>query len=177
MINSDLIAPIFLLLAGLIMFVYQFRRIGGGEHVDYRHIGAQVLELTAELTRLAYRILALEKVIAEHENGIALLVAQVRALDPAAAPAYHLNGMGARDDRGNLSILRLYELLAAYFTVEELVELMFTLGGTGDEIGGDTRAARAQEMVMYFNRRGRLNELARAAKDARPKVQWPYIEE
>ena len=171
----DLITLVTTLAVAALLVVYVYGKAQTAEHRDYRAIGAQVLELTAEVARLAYRILALEKVIAEHENGIGLLVAQVAALDPEARPAYQIDGLGKRDGRGHLAVVRFYELLATYFDLSELIDLCFQLGATKDDIEGDTRADRAQEMVLYFNRRGRLHELAKAAKLARPNVQWPEI--
>lgn len=173
-VTYDLIITIAMVVAAIGLVVYLVGKAQNDGPQDYRQIGAQILELTAELARLAYRILALERLIAEHENGIALLVGQVQGL--GLQPAYNPQGLTQRDASGRLAIVRLYELLATYFNLEELIDLSFRVGVvTEDDIEGDTRAARAREMVLYFDRRGRLADLARAAKMARPHVQWPDI--
>ena len=69
---------------------------------------------------------------------------------------------------------QLVALIKESFTANELGhELYFPLSIAYDEVEGSTRSAKAQGLVQYCGRNGRLSELAALCKTARPKTSWP----
>ncbi|MGD9098945.1 MAG: sigma 54-interacting transcriptional regulator [Anaerolineae bacterium] len=63
---------------------------------------------------------------------------------------------------------RLYERLISGFDLEEINDLVFQLGLSPDDIVGDTIPVKARELVLYYQRRGRLDELQEALNRLRP---------
>jgi hypothetical protein len=75
----------------------------------------------------------------------------------------------ARIDR-----LELYRILDRYFDSSELRDLCFDLGVDYEEIPGDTKAAKAREIISYLERRARLDELPGLIQEARPNVELSF---
>ena len=74
--------------------------------------------------------------------------------------------------QAQVDLVALRDKLVEHFSLAELEDLCFQLGVDGDDIPGQTRPAKAREMVTYFDRRGRLTELLAACRQERPHVQW-----
>jgi outer membrane protein assembly factor BamB len=68
--------------------------------------------------------------------------------------------------------LRLYNLLTQHFDEEELRTLCFGLGVNYDDLRAAGRAGKARELVIYLERRGRLDELLLLCQQERPHLAW-----
>jgi formylglycine-generating enzyme required for sulfatase activity len=64
---------------------------------------------------------------------------------------------------------KLRELITACFDEEELRTLCFDLEVDYDDLRGEGRAGKARELVVYFERRGRISELVAYCRRVRPK--------
>ena len=74
-----------------------------------------------------------------------------------------------------MSLPNLRDLLAHHFSLEELRGLCFDLGLEYEDLPGETRPGRAQSLIEYCLRRGRLPELHRRCTALRPLVDWPDL--
>ncbi len=72
---------------------------------------------------------------------------------------------------------QLQHLLHQAFNLDELSTLAFSLGVAHDDLGGDTLAARVQELVLHCERRGMVNRLLELCRNERPDVSWPLAYE
>lgn len=73
---------------------------------------------------------------------------------------------------GSVDLVRLHENLAHYFSAEDLQTLCFGLNVDFDDLPGEGKRAKARELVMYMERRGRTADLISRAKKDRPHVSW-----
>lgn len=73
---------------------------------------------------------------------------------------------------GPVNLVRLHELLAQHFSLEELRTLCFRLNLDIADLPGEGKSAKARELVTYMERRGRTAELIAAAKRERDHVNW-----
>ena len=64
---------------------------------------------------------------------------------------------------------RLYQRLVRGFDLEEIKNLVFHLGLSPDDIVGDTIPIKARELVLYYQRRDRLDTLQAALDRLRPE--------
>jgi AAA+ ATPase superfamily predicted ATPase len=71
-----------------------------------------------------------------------------------------------------VSLTKLHELLVRHFDQEELRSLLFDLGVDFDALRGEGKAAKARELILYLERRGRLNDLVNKLQRLRPNVSW-----
>lgn len=71
--------------------------------------------------------------------------------------------------------VRLRDLIVAHFDTEELNGLMFELGVRKDEIAGETIARRAQELVVYSERRNELPRLLEQCRKLRQSGDWDSV--
>jgi hypothetical protein len=71
---------------------------------------------------------------------------------------------------GRLAQLR--QNLAEYFGDSELRDVCFDLGVSYDDLGGESKADKARELVAHLDRRGRLEELVALCSRLRPLVSW-----
>ncbi len=69
-------------------------------------------------------------------------------------------------------LIRLHRILSRKLDVEEFRTLCFYLSVNYDSLRGEGQAARARELVAYFERRGRVGELVRVGQQMRPDVDW-----
>ncbi len=69
-----------------------------------------------------------------------------------------------------LAPVQLAKLLDDRFSKGELQGLCFDLGVDWDELSGDTKGAKARELIGYLQRRGRLDELVPAIRRARSDI-------
>jgi hypothetical protein len=68
--------------------------------------------------------------------------------------------------------VKLRDLIITAFDIEELNSLMLELGILRDDIGGQTITTRAEELIIYCRRRGRLDELLALCARLRPAINW-----
>ena len=68
---------------------------------------------------------------------------------------------------------QIYQILITHFNKAELGTLCFTLGFSLDHLEGSALPSKAQELIAYLERRGRLSELKTAVLTARPTIVWP----
>ena len=67
-----------------------------------------------------------------------------------------------------MDLPQLRDLIVAHFNDNELRDLCFDLGVDYESLPGEGKAARARELVAYFQRRNRLAELEAACLRLRP---------
>jgi hypothetical protein len=67
---------------------------------------------------------------------------------------------------------QLREKIVATFSLDEMATLCSDLCLEYEEIPGQTRSAKARELISYCQRRGRLLELVQYCQTARPNVPW-----
>ena len=65
--------------------------------------------------------------------------------------------------------------LAKHFSDGELRTLCFDLGVDYDDLPGSGKADKARDLVAYMERRMRLADLLRVARQSRPNVLWPEL--
>jgi len=78
-------------------------------------------------------------------------------------------------DSADLQKLR--DTLLNYFNYEELLTLSYELEIDFDNLGGDSKAAKARELITYALRRGLLDQLVQAIRQARPQADLPVTSE
>lgn len=74
------------------------------------------------------------------------------------------------DDGRDLPQLR--NDLVRYFSLEELLDMLFDLHLNADEFHGERASTLAREMIVYLVRNGRLTELIALCQRHRPHVAW-----
>jgi hypothetical protein len=75
--------------------------------------------------------------------------------------------MGAQSE-----LIRLHEILAKRFDVEELRTLCFHLGVDYDDLKGEGKTGKARELVAFLERHRRIGELVAIGKQLRPDADW-----
>lgn len=102
----------------------------------------------------------------ELEIGVRVLIAQVKRLgespdwgddDPPPGDAAPVDNMV------------LHRNIEALFDVDEIDDLAFRLGIPPDEIEGKRRDTRARNLVLYADRRERVDELVELVRQLRPE--------
>lgn len=68
--------------------------------------------------------------------------------------------------------VKLKQNLSAAFSDAELREICFDLGIDYDEIQRENKREFVVELIMHFERRGRLSELVNACRQLRPNLSW-----
>ena len=71
---------------------------------------------------------------------------------------------------GSVSLPRLAQLIATYFSQDELHELCFHLGVDHQDLPADGKRNKARELVTHMDRRGRTAELAAMIRQLRPHI-------
>lgn len=75
------------------------------------------------------------------------------------------------DNNDHLAMLqRLRNMLSTGFNLDELKSLCFELGIDYENLGGQGKSGKTRELVGYMDRRGRIEDLARAAARMRPEL-------
>lgn len=74
-----------------------------------------------------------------------------------------------------VDLVRLHELLAQHFSLDELRTLCFRLNLDIADLPGEGKSAKARELVTYVERRGRTAELIVEAKRERDHVNWDSV--
>jgi hypothetical protein len=62
--------------------------------------------------------------------------------------------------------------IADHFNDNELQNLCFDLSIEYENLAGETREAKARELVIYCERNGQINQLIKLCRDLRPKAKW-----
>jgi DNA-binding response OmpR family regulator len=69
-------------------------------------------------------------------------------------------------------LIRLHEILAKYFDIEELRTLCFRLGLDYDDLRGEGKQGKARELVVLLDRRGHIAQLVACGNQLRPDLLW-----
>lgn len=118
----------------------------------------------AEMQRLRIRL-------TELEIGVRVLIAQVKRLGESpdwggddATPVEPESAETAGVDN-----MTLHRNIATLFDADEIDDLAFRLGIPPDEIEGKRRETRARNLVLYADRRERVDELVELVRQLRPE--------
>ncbi len=71
--------------------------------------------------------------------------------------------------------LRLLSLIYRYFNLREVQQLAFSLGIDYDELGGENKINKIQELILYCNWHSIVPQLLAACRAERPRVDWPVF--
>lgn len=135
--------------------------------------------LTDMSTRLRYveqergqdhlKILALQSRMTYLENGMTILVNQIRRLgqEPDFMPDFMTEKVIIAAPI-EPTAQALQGILTEQFNSEELDSLCFELGIPNEDIEGKTHSARARALVTFMKRRNSLGQLAAAIEKIRP---------
>jgi len=112
----------------------------------------------------------LQQELDELRRGIGVLIAQIRRagmtpewIPAPPAPAPDPRGQEAETERQ----VHLYQMIEHQFDMDEMLDLAFRLG-LPDISRTETVAARARALVLYAQRRGKLNALIDLCRRERP---------
>lgn len=67
---------------------------------------------------------------------------------------------------------QLLHILDRFFSEAEINELSFKLGVDFENLPGDRKIDKAQSLIYFLNRRGRLGKLITAVREERPNLPW-----
>jgi len=126
------------------------RRVGVSTDAGMDAIAAELLEVVRPAETIS-------------SYGEPLLKTQSSITKQAAMPEL-ANGPSLNDPH------RLYDALTQYFSRGELADLAWDMNIDFEEIPGDTKSAKARELIAYSQRRGRLNELSQQVQKRRPFI-------
>jgi len=76
------------------------------------------------------------------------------------------------ESKPGLNVVKLHGSILNGFDENELQDLFFYLQIEYTDIPGDTRRDKARELILYLNRRGRIDELIELCRGLRPKIDW-----
>ncbi len=72
--------------------------------------------------------------------------------------------------------IKLYQMLMDNFNSNELQQLCFDLGVDYETLAGTSKDAKTRELITFFIRHGRSNDLLQYLGHARPNVDWSGFE-
>lgn len=75
----------------------------------------------------------------------------------------------------SLSVFR--QQISSHFDMDELRQLVFDLEIDWDDLPGATKSVKAQMLIDYMARNGRLPTLQKRLREHRPNVNWPIVDE
>lgn len=141
--------------------------------------------LLSQQQRLTLRVLELEREmsdlrleLSEWKQGGVLNIAFIEAkgLEPPWKPRDMRQAgvapKGAPNSTPDNETVTLYQQIANQFSLDEMSELAMNAGIPEGEFGGDTKTARARELVQFALRHDKLTDLVDAARKARPRSRW-----
>ena len=133
---------------------------------EYEAAYAQLGRMLADVDALKIRrqIAYLDEAIKEVEAQLAQLDSGGRAT--AVAP-------GATELADNAYLLQLIEIINRRFNLSELRGLCLRLSLDLDDLPGDGKRRKVEELVTYLNRHLRLRELVSVGRRERPDIDWP----
>jgi hypothetical protein len=73
----------------------------------------------------------------------------------------------------NAYLIKLIEILNMRFNLSELHGLALHLSVDLDDLPGEGKRRKVEELVTYLNRHLRLGELLRVGREQRPDIDWP----
>jgi hypothetical protein len=120
-----------------------------------------------------------EKIGVESKYGLDTVVSEIRevvistnsssqASPPSTTETTAPPVIGAK----SVDLARLVDGMNRYFSLEEIETLAFVLGIDFDNLGGGSKGSKTRELVMFMDRRGRLEELINRLRRERPHVTW-----
>jgi serine/threonine protein kinase len=95
------------------------------------------------------------------------------ALAEAIQARPHFTPLPEKAPAASVQRAKLAQLLDQYFSQAELKTLCFNLGVDYDNVLGEAKENKAQELAAYLDRRGRLPELREEIARQRPHISWP----
>lgn len=69
-------------------------------------------------------------------------------------------------------LIYLRDMLNRWFNKGELITLCFDLGLDYDDLAGERRVEKAQELVTYVDRHGLLDQFINRCQELRPRIDW-----
>lgn len=128
------------------------------------------------LEELTLRVVGLEL----NQSGYRVWTSQLRGQvlelggTPVPPPAWLVVTEPKRDEPEAVNLLvAVYHLISEHFSVEEMADLAFQAGIDTESFGGETKAARARQLVEVAYRNDKLPPLVREARALRPAADWP----
>ena len=124
-------------------------------------------ELTTRVLELESEMADLKVMLSDYQAGTEQLLAQLEL--HGVKPAWQPKKRPSKETRDEPA---LYKKIADQFNDEEMDELAMNAGIPSGEFGGETKTARALELVQYAQRHGQLESLIAAARKARPRGKF-----
>jgi len=103
-------------------------------------------------------------------NQLVQVCSRLRPQAPWEAP-----GMAKYEPYSSDSLAELSNTIAMLFSVEELVTLAFDIGSGHANLIEVVKEGGARELVLYFARRERVDELVACCSRQRPHATWPML--
>lgn len=141
-------------------------------------IFTQMDHLTDQLEELTLRVVGLELNLSGYRVWSAQLRGQVVELGgtPIPPPPWLVvTGPTAADGATDNPLVAIYHRIGDHFSIEEIDNLARDIGLDAEELGGESKSARARHLVESAYRNFRLTELARVARARRPEAEWPPL--
>jgi len=114
-----------------------------------------------------------ERMVREHlEKWIWEYAEQSRQLEPAEAKSPEKSAPPSPVSQLPAKLAPLRDELAQRFTKEDLRALCFDLGVDYDDLPSATKINQSQDLILYLERTGRLDELIARCRQLRPNVKW-----
>lgn len=117
-----------------------------------------------EMQRLRLRL-------TELEIGVRVLIAQIKRL--GESPDWDSGNTAPTEaesaETAPIDNMALHRNIAALFDADEIDDLAFRLGIPPDEIEGKRRDTRARNLVLYADRRERVDDLLELVRQLRPE--------
>jgi hypothetical protein len=108
------------------------------------------------------------------ETGITANEQQIAALTNAInqAASTYFQPHAAEVHAVSNSFVELWRAIVTYFNLEELRNVCFQLSIDYESLGGETKEAKARELVSYCNRHGRISDLLDICRRQRPHAAY-----
>lgn len=136
-----------------------------------RRMDEMEAEIAAQRARHHEEISALREELEEAYRGIKVLMAQLG--EAGIAPKWQpvVKGVTKKRAEGGRPPT-LSTLIIASFSREEIDGLAFDMGIDPESLGGETKAARARELVTTARHQGKLEQLLEMCRELRPDGQF-----
>ena len=96
-----------------------------------------------------------------------------RVLQELEARLFPLPNSDASAPEGAISLTQLHQILIERFSSEELRILCFDIDVDYETLAGANRSSRVRELILYLDRRGRLDDLIRFLRQRYPTIDLP----
>jgi len=107
------------------------------------------------------------------EKLLRYLLEQMGLPAPSTSSVANVQTIGADSEKKTRNQKRLLrQILTSRFNEEELRTLCFDLDVDYDDLSGAGRAGKARELLLYFERHGRISELVETVCRLRPDASW-----